>query len=98
MILTLVDSLSVLPTADLEDWLPLVAAAINCVTDPAMVKMCKDRFWEVLSSGEMDVARSERCVAWWNCHGGREALIGAQRPEEKGPFMSGALQVQESKL
>lgn len=38
---------------------------------------CRERLWEVLSGGEMDVERSQLCVAWWTTRGGREmALFG----------------------
>ncbi len=36
---------------------------------------CLQRFWEVLSSGEMDVDRAQVCVAWWTTRGGRELLL-----------------------
>ncbi|KAJ5287000.1 Pentaxin [Penicillium angulare] len=97
--LALVDSLSFLRVHDLEDWLPLTAQTINAIADPAMRHACIDRFWEALSSGEMDVDRAHCCVNWWSTRGGRELLLfGAEstpitgtEAEESGPFMSGAV-------
>ncbi|KAI9747172.1 MAG: hypothetical protein M1815_004549, partial [Lichina confinis] len=36
---------------------------------------CRERLWEVLSGGEMDVERSQLCVAWWTTRGGREMVL-----------------------
>lgn len=99
MVLTLIDSLTSLPFEALEEWLPLTVEAMNQIQDPTMLDQCRHRFWEVLSNGEMDVARAETCLAWWNTLGGREAVLhGRNGRAEKGwPFMSGALP-EESKL
>lgn len=55
-----------------------------------------ERFWDALSSGEMDVERANFCVMWWSTRGGREmVLFGEDGVESKGlqeePYMSGAL-------
>ncbi|KAJ5088050.1 Pentaxin [Penicillium angulare] len=97
--LALVDSLSFLRVDDLEDWLPLTAQTINAIADPNMRHACIDRFWEALSSGEMDVDRAHCSVNWWSTRGGRELLLFGAEPtpaiaadaEESGPFMSGAV-------
>jgi len=91
LVLTLIDSLPFLSIADLQEWLSLTADSLNSVRDPAMVKECKHRFWEVLSNGEMDVARAQVCVQWWNTKGGRESILHGEAVLEHGPFMSGAL-------
>ncbi|KAF2763273.1 hypothetical protein EJ05DRAFT_447683 [Pseudovirgaria hyperparasitica] len=103
LIMTLLDSLPFLPIPLLEEWLPLCADLVNTVGDKAMRDVCRNRFWEVLISGEMDPERSQTCVAWWGTMGGRERLLyGDRGGEENGPFMSGALQdgpgSRESKL
>jgi len=82
----------------LEEWLPLAAEAVHCVPDLQMREICKQRFWEVLISGEMDPERSQVAVTWWGTRGGREAvMLGPQAQEE---MVSGALRRDgaESKL
>ena len=93
--LALLDALPFLPSRSLEEWLPLAAELLNMIADPAMRKVCKARFWEVLESGEMDVDRATVCVAWWTTRGGRDMLLYGRRnvETEKGPFMSGGLGV-----
>ena len=57
-----------------------------------MRDICVDRFWDVLSSGEMDVDRAHYCVTWWSTKGGRElVLFGGEQQEPEGAYMSGAL-------
>ena len=90
LVLTLIDALPYLPIFDLEDWLPVIARSLHLIQDEIMLQACKQRFWEVLSSGEMDVERAEVCVAWWSTAGGRE-LVLFENDQDPGPFMSGAL-------
>ncbi|XHG03143.1 hypothetical protein AWENTII_006462 [Aspergillus wentii] len=97
--LALIDSLCFLRVEDLEEWLPLTARLINVLEGPEMRSACVERFWEALSSGEMDVDRAHYCVTWWSTLGGRElVLFGAEPgalPESDyspdGPYMSGAI-------
>lgn len=89
--LTLIDALPFLPLDQFEDWLPLVAESLNFVSDPIQLHACRQRFWEVLSNGEMDVAHASLCLAWWGTRGGREMVMHGASPREEGPFMSGAL-------
>lgn len=42
---------------------------------PLTAHGCRERLWEVLSGGEMDVERSQLCVAWWSTRGGREMTL-----------------------
>ncbi|MCJ1246000.1 hypothetical protein MMC30_003204 [Trapelia coarctata] len=91
LVMTLIDSLSFLPIPVLEEWMAITAEAINLVETPDMLSRCRERFWEVMSNGEMDVARAQVCVIWWNTKGGREMVFGASPPQDQGPFMSGAL-------
>lgn len=97
LILTMIDALPYLPIEALEEWLPLTANAVNSVTDPEMLQICRQRFWEAMSSGEMDVERAEVCVAWWTTNGGREMLLCGGEWEEPRHYMSGALD-ERSKL
>ena len=90
LVLTLVDCLPVLPVTPLEEWLPQVAKSVNIIKDEEMLQECRQRFWDVLSNGEMDVARAAICVSWWNTRGGREALLFGAPPKEVH-FMSGGL-------
>jgi hypothetical protein len=55
----------------LEEWLDLIAELV--ATGETEVR---ERFWEVLSSGEMDVERAGVCVVWWGTRGGRERALG----------------------
>lgn len=89
LLLTLLDALPNLPLHLLEEWLPLTADLLNAVQDGNMREHCKERFWEVLESGEMDVERSAVCVSWWSTRGGRERVLFGD--SDRGPFMSGGL-------
>ncbi len=95
--LTLIDSLPFLQIDVLEEWLPLAAELLHVVHDPGMIRACQERFWEVLSSGELDVDRAALCVAWWTSRGGRELVLFGGEMVERGPYMSGGL-IAESKL
>ncbi|KAF9871705.1 peroxin 8 [Colletotrichum karsti] len=85
--LTLIDSLPFLPLPLVEDWLTLTARTMNEISDPVLRQPVRDRFWEVLVSGEMDVERATIGVAWWTTKGGRELVLG----EQQVPVMSGAI-------
>ena len=98
LILTIIDSLPFLPIDALQEWLPLTANATNTVTNPEMLRTCKQRFWDAMSSGEMDVERAEVCVAWWTTSGGREMVLFGGGGGERGHYMSGALLGESSKL
>lgn len=94
--LSLIDGLSFLRVEDLEEWLPLTAQLINTIRESEMRTSCVERFWEALSSGEMDVERACYCVAWWSTKGGRELVLfgnepGAAESDPHGPYMSGAV-------
>ncbi|KAI9895093.1 MAG: hypothetical protein M1814_000318 [Vezdaea aestivalis] len=75
LVLALLDSLPFLATFALEEWLGHSAELVTAIPDPVMQKACQDRFWQVLSSGEMDVERSQVGVAWWGSRGGRSAVL-----------------------
>ena len=75
LLLTLLDALPYVPTYTLEEWLPLAADLLNLIEDKNMKVVCRERFWEVLNNGEMDVDRSAVCVAWWTSRGGRERVM-----------------------
>lgn len=89
--MALIDSLPFLPIAVLDEWLSITAESIRLVERPELLHRCRQRFWEVMSNGEMDVARAQVCVNWWNTKGGREVVLGVSPPQDQGPFMSGAL-------
>lgn len=90
-IMTMIDALPFLPTDTLDEWLPIVANSLRVIEDQTMLHTCKKRFWEVLSSGEMDVVRAAQAVAWWTTRGGREMVLHGNGERDGGPFMSGAL-------
>ena len=96
--LAIIDSLCHLSIPDLNEWLPLTAELLNHVSNPQMRQMCRDRFWEALNGGEMDIERAALCVAWWTTRGGREFVFSGDNPfDDHEPLMSDAL-VQEGKL
>ncbi|MCJ1297402.1 hypothetical protein MMC08_000188 [Hypocenomyce scalaris] len=97
LVLTMIDGLPFLPIDALQEWLPLTANAVNTVMDPEMSQVCRQRFWEAMSSGEMDVERAALCVAWWTTNGGREIVLFGREEEGQGHYMSGALD-ESSKL
>ncbi|UNI14049.1 hypothetical protein JDV02_000727 [Purpureocillium takamizusanense] len=92
LVMTLIDSLPFLPLPLVEEWLAITAQAMNEIADPRLRTPVRDRFWDVLVNGEMDVERSTIGVAWWGTKGGRElVLFGAQGEAPAMPMMSGAL-------
>lgn len=100
LVLTLIDSLPFLPLLELEEWLPPASSLLNTIFDSQMREECRKRFWQVLNEGEMDAERSQICVAWWNTHGGRDAVLfggdDAHRDARREPMMSGALKPEKS--
>lgn len=91
LVLTLIDALPFLHISQLEDWLPVVAESLNSIEDSSQLHTCRQRFWDVLSNGEMDVDRAALCVAWWSTRGGRDMVLFGRNHPAGGPFMSGAL-------
>lgn len=81
-ILASLDALPFLPIDILEEQLGTIAQVLDKIENHAMREVCQERFWEVLSGGEMDVERSEVCVAWWGTKGGRAAVMKNQDREE----------------
>lgn len=80
IILAMIDSFPCLLVEDLQEFLPLTARLIHTLPsgDEAaqnVRRTCIERFWEVLSNGEMDVERANFCVIWWSSRGGRELLL-----------------------
>lgn len=91
LVLTLIDALPFLPIDQLEDWLPVVAESLKMIKDVDQLDKCRQRFWDVLSTGEMDVGRAALCVTWWGTRGGRDMVLFGRDQQIEGPFMSGAL-------
>ncbi|CAF9933932.1 MAG: hypothetical protein ALECFALPRED_005795 [Alectoria fallacina] len=91
LVLTLIDALPYLPINQVEDWLPIVAEALNMIKDVDQLHTCRQRFWDVLSTGEVDVDRAALCVTWWGTSGGRDMVVFGKDHQIEGPFMSGAL-------
>ncbi len=80
-----------MPVEELEEWLPLASDLISSMTDPAMARVCRERFWELISSGEMDVSRAGFCVAWWTTRGGKDMVMHGRSSKSTEPLMSGGL-------
>ena len=95
--LALIDSLPLLPLQQLEDWLELTAASLAMINEPDQHQICRQRFWEVLSNGDMDVDRASLCLGWWGSRGGREAVAYRDVLKQEGALMSGAL-MEQTKL
>lgn len=95
LVLTLLDSLPTIAYELLDEWLPLSATLVNRIADLSMREHCRQHFWHIMTSGEMDSERSQTCVAWWTTKGGREELVfgDEQAATDKGDefMMSGAL-------
>lgn len=89
MILTLIDSLPYLSESALEEWLPIVAETLNFILDEATRSTCQQRFWEVLSNGEMDVDRAALCVWWWSTMGGKEMVFPVSKTKDNEVMSSG---------
>jgi hypothetical protein len=97
LVMAAIDSLCFLHPALLEEWLPLTALLISQIEEPDMRIACQDRFWEAMSSGEMDIERAALCVAWWSSRGGREQVFANNEALQGEHVMTGALPT-ESKL
>lgn len=92
LVMTLIDSLPFLPLDIFEGWMTLTAETLNEIVDPGMREVAKRRFWEILSSGEMDVERAPIGLAWWGSKGGRELVLNGRSEERREEFvMSGAI-------
>lgn len=92
LVLTLIDALPYLPLPIVEEWMDVAAGALHGVSDSMLRDVTKQRFWEILGSGEMDVERAAIGVAWWGTKGGRElVLFGSAGVYAQQPLMSGAL-------
>ncbi|KAG5930985.1 hypothetical protein E4U53_002014 [Claviceps sorghi] len=90
LVMTLVESLPLLPLPLLEEWLDVTARAMNEIQDGRLKAPVRKRLWHVLASGEMDVERSTVAVAWWGTHGGRELVLLGREPQPPA-VMSGGL-------
>lgn len=104
IILAMIDSFPCLLVEDLEEFLPLTARLIHTLPSgdeaaQSVRRTCIERFWEVLSNGEMDVERANFCVIWWSTRGGRELLLFGEdhqnglmeQHQEEEVVMSGGL-------
>ena len=97
LVLTMIDALPFLALPILEEWMTVAAEAIWDIADAAMREAAKQRFWDVLVSGEMDVERAAIGVAWWGTNGGGELVLHGRRQPPSGlPVMSGAIPREEA--
>ena len=98
LVMALLDSLPHVSPQVLEEWLPLAASLLTRIKDANMLQVCKQRFWDIMSNGEMDVQRATVAVTWWTTRGGREWVLFGDEQVDNDPYMmSGGLQ-QDSKL
>ncbi len=98
LVLALIDALPFLPLPLVEEWMTIAAQTLNAIADPRLRRPVKERFWDILINGEMDVERSAIGVAWWGTKGGRELVLSGGAGTAEQPMMSGALMTAESKL
>lgn len=94
LVLALIDALPFLPLPLVEDWLGIAAQTLNQIAEPRLRVPVKERFWDILVNGEMDVERSAVGVAWWGTKGGREKVLFGETGEP--PMMSGAIVSEET--
>ncbi|KAK5989959.1 Peroxisomal biogenesis factor 8-like protein [Cladobotryum mycophilum] len=87
--MALVDALPYLPLPLVEEWLTITAQTLNNITDQRLRAPVKQRFWDILVNGEMDVERAAIGVAWWGTQGGRELVLFGGKHDPA--MMSGAL-------
>ena len=80
---TLIATLPLVPAALLASYLDTTAALIGALPPGPGQEEARQRLWQVLAGGEVDVERSAVAVAWWGTRGGRERVLGlADRAEE----------------
>lgn len=84
LVMTLLDALPYVQLDLMEEWLPLAAELVNMVPYSELSDIVRDRFWEVMSNGEMDLERSAVCLAWWTTRGGREVVLGGHTVFRQG--------------
>lgn len=97
LVVSIIENLNFLPALLLQEWLVIAAEQIHKITDAIQKDDCQKRFWEVLSSGEMDVERAAVCVTWWTSRGGRELVLYGDVMADLPWSMSGALK-EENRL
>ncbi|KOS19383.1 Peroxisomal biogenesis factor 8 [Escovopsis weberi] len=73
--MALVDALPFLPLPLMSEWLTTTAKTLNKITETKLRAPVKQRFWDILVNGEMDVERAAMGVSWWGTHGGRELVL-----------------------
>ena len=91
LLLSIIENLSSLSPAILQEWLVIAAESIHMLSDIQQRNECQKRFWDLLSSGEMDVERAALCVAWWTSRGGRELVLSGDESGSRSYEMSGAV-------
>ncbi|CAI4217916.1 unnamed protein product [Parascedosporium putredinis] len=99
LLLALVDSLPFLALPIMDDWLTLTAETVAQIADRELRLPVRNRLWEVLESGELDVGRSSLALSWWYSRGGRELMLRAAGPPQAPAYvMSGALAADTTKV
>ena len=92
LVLTIIENLTYLPVWLLDEWLGIAAESVHKLADARQRIACQRRFWEILSSGDMDVERAALGVAWWTTQGGRELVLFGENGACVPYHMSGALE------
>ncbi|PKS10247.1 hypothetical protein jhhlp_001997 [Lomentospora prolificans] len=98
LVLALIDSLPYVALPIMDDWFTITAETMAGIADPELRLPVRNRFWEMLESGELDVGRSSLAVSWWHARGGRDLMLRSAGPPQAPAYvMSGALAATEKK-
>ena len=73
---TLITTHPLIPASLLASYLDTTAALIGALPPCPGQEEARQRLWEVLAGGDMDVERSAIAVAWWGTRGGQERVLG----------------------
>ena len=95
--MAMIDALPFLPLDEVLEWLCITADCLGSITAEDQVKLCRARYWEMISSGELDLEHSAICITWWTTQGGREKVLQGDISNSRTAMMSGAL-LEKSKL
>ena len=84
--LAMVDALTVLPEHETELWLNVTADSLSAVLGENQKTMCRARFWEILSSGELNSERAAIAITWWTTKGGRDMVMHGVKEHARPPI------------
>lgn len=74
-ILAMIDAFPFLPEREIEHWMSVTAASLSAVPGEYHKTMCQARFWEMISSGELNPDHAVIAINWWTTKRGREVVM-----------------------